>query len=194
MNQRRTTKRIDRAALLREELHQIQGETPGVLVAGKTYKYKLLKRERCQRTLYELIPPFLELVKAVLGSGVVPIKDIFEPIIKAAIAGEKMPDIPDFDYDFSKVDLGVISAAFRSMPWAEFWSLAQALLDGVTIDTQGYGKLKDHEYYDDKQPELISAMLMGLRVNYPHLVAFLPKASGGDDSTPDETDPERAEE
>lgn len=194
MNERRTTKRIDRAALLKEELHSIQGQSPGVEVAGKTYIYKLLKREKCQRTLYGLIPPFLDMVKVIMGSGVLPLKEIFKPIIEAAVAGRSIPEIPNFEFDFTKIDLGAISNAFRSMPFDEFWGLAQALLDKVNIDGEAYGKLKDHDYYDRRQKELIQAMLMGLRVNYPHLVASLPMASGGDDSTPAKTDPETAEQ
>lgn len=194
MNERRTTKRIDRAELLKKELHSIQGQSPGVEVAGKTYIFKLLKREKCQRTLYGLIPPFLDMVNVIMGSGVLPLKEIFEPIVKAALAGKSIPDIPDFDFDFEKINLGAISNAFRSMPFDEFWGLAQALLDKVNIDGEAFGKLKDHDYYDRRQKELIQAMLMGLRVNYPHLVASLPMASGGDDSTPAETAPEAAEQ
>lgn len=170
-------KRIDRGALLRDELLQHQGQTPPVQVAGKAYSYKLLKRKECQRVIYSLIPPFVDLVNVVMEGAAIPLKGLLNGDAEGKI-------------DVSKFDLSAISKALRALPFEEFWALAKALLNGVAIEGESYGDLDDHDYYDDKQGELIQAMLMGLRVNYPHLAALIKPASGDDGSTPSETPPQ----
>lgn len=170
-------KDINRGEILRDELLQHQGQTPPVLVAGKPYVFRRLKRKDCQRVIYSLIPPFIDVVNVIMDSGAIPLQKL--------LTG-------DVEFDISKFDLGAISKALRAMPFDEFWALAKALLSGVKIDKQSFGDLDDHDYYDDKQGELIQAMLMGLRVNYPHLAALINTASGGGDSTQAETGSEEA--
>lgn len=162
-----------------------QGQSQPVEIGEHQYVYKLLKRKKCQKVLYNLVTPFIKIVSTVIETVHVPIGDLITALIK----GEE-----DFDFeayfkemfkDKSSFNMDSIAKLFETLPFEKYWELACSILDDVEIDGTQYGKLDNHDFFDTRPLDLVKAISQGITVNYPFLIGFVKKkGDGSDDSSP----------
>jgi hypothetical protein len=143
----------------------------------RAYVFKKLKRKKCHQVLHSLVAPFIRVVSTLIETVAIPIGSL--------IKGEA-----DFDFDkaFKDGNFNTESLAglVESMPFDQYWALAQNILNGVEVDKTNLGNLDDHEFFDDKPLEMLKAILKGIEVNYPFLKdAMKKKGSGSKDSPPE---------
>jgi hypothetical protein len=157
------------AGLLADELRAHQGQTPTIEVVGKQYSFRKLKRKKCQKVLYSLVVPFLRTALKITGME----EFTLDKLLQGKIA---------IKLDPGKVTMTTVLEVIEALLFDDLWALASAVLGDVQIDGRQYGELDDHEYYDDKQSEMLVALVTGLRVNYPHIAVLMQPASGDGDS------------
>ncbi|MCK4960789.1 MAG: hypothetical protein KAT00_15355 [Planctomycetes bacterium] len=180
---------------LADKMRAAQGQTPAVGIEYKvqtgedengkpvfetqirSYVFKKLKRKKCHQVLHSLVAPFIRVVSTLIETVAVP--------IGALIKGEA-----DFDFDKAfkegKFNTESLAGLVESMPFEQYWALAQNILNGVEVDKIQLGNLDDHEFFDDKPLEMVKAILKGVEVNYPFLKDMMKsKGSGSKDSPPE---------
>ncbi len=154
----------NKQAELAEKIRAIQGQSPPVEVAGKQYIFKKLKRRDCQETLYNLIKPLINIVSTVLKKTDLQVGDLGNP--------EKFDALNNIE---------LIGEIFGSIPYDHLHQLAKNLLKDVIINNSiapdDFEKPDADEpgYYDDKQFELLQALMKAIQVNYPFLGGLIKK-------------------
>jgi hypothetical protein len=160
---------VNKHSQLAEEIRAIQGQTPPVKIAGKQYVFKKLKRRDCQETLYNLVKPLVKTVVMVIESSEVDIEDL-----------KDMDKIANALLD----NVALVADIFDVVSYDQIHKMAKALLKDVIIDNSiapddfENPDSDDPGYYDDKQIELIQAILKAITVNYPFLGDLMTKKGG----------------
>jgi hypothetical protein len=91
--------------------------------------------------------------------------------------------------DFS-LNTDTLVGLLEAMPFEKYWELAENILNDVEIDGVQFGKLEDHDYYDDKPIHMAKAIFKGIQVNYPFLSDMMKKKeSGSKDSSQENPTP-----
>ena len=151
---------IDKKSQLAAEIRAIQGQSEPIEVAGKLYVFKKLTRRDCQETLYNLVKPLIKTVSTVIEGVDLEIEDLtnIDKIAKAVMD-----------------NVGLVGEIFDAIPYDNIHRLAQKLLKDVIIDSAivpddfENPDADEPGYYDDKQLELLQAMIKAVQVNYPFL-------------------------
>jgi hypothetical protein len=155
-----------------QKIREAQGQSPAIEVDGRSYVYKKLKRKKCHQVLYGLVAPFIKIVSTFIQDVAIPLGSI--------TSGEFDPG--KWASDTTKglsINTDTIVKLVESLPFDEYWALAQNILNGVEIDGVQYGNLDDHEFYDDKPLHLVKAIFTGIQVNYPFLKDMIKKKESG---------------
>lgn len=158
-----------KAELLAEEMRAIQGQSPPMEVAGKQYIFTKLKRRDCQETLYDLVQPLIDIISTVIES-----------------ADLNITDLKDMDRvaDAIMNNIGLVAKIFKTISYDQIHRLAKKVLKDVIIDKtvapDDFENPDSEEpgYYDDKQLELLQALIKGVQVNYPFLGNLIKKKEG----------------
>lgn len=155
---------IDKRAELAEKIRAIQGQSPPVEVAGKMYVFTKLRRRDCQETLYNLIKPLIRIVSSVIEQSDFKVGDLGDP--------EK--------FDLTK-NVGLVAEIIDLVPYDQLHQIAKKILKDVIIDNViapddfENPDVAEPGYYDDKQMELLQAIMKGIQVNYPFLGGLIMK-------------------
>lgn len=157
---------------LARKMREAQGQTPAVEINGRQYVFRKLKRKKCHQVLYNLVAPFIRIVAALIETVAIPIGKLTsgEFDVEALLKSDKL-------------NTDTLASVLESLPFDDFWALACNILDSVEIDGIQYGKLDDHEFFDDKPFEMLKAMLKGIEVNYPFLGDLIKKKENGKDDS-----------
>lgn len=156
----------NKATLLAEQMRAMQGQLPPIEVAGKQYIFAKLKRRDCQETLFNLVQPLIDIISTVIES-----------------ADLDLADLSDMDKvaDAIMNNIGLVAKIFKSVSYDQIHGLAKKILKDVIIDNVfapddfEYPDKDEPGYYDDKQMELLLAIVKGIKVNYPFLINLMKK-------------------
>ncbi len=149
-----------------DKLREVQGQLPPVEVAGKQYVFIKLRRRDCQETLFNLVQPTIDAISTIIGSVNLKLSDLTneEKVTEAVMK-----------------DISIVSKVFSVVSYDQLNNLAKKLLKNVIINNSiapdDFENPDSDEpgYYDDKQLELIQALIKAIRVNYPFLGNLMKK-------------------
>lgn len=155
-----------KTALLAEQMRAVQGQLPPIEVAGKQYIFTKLRRRDCQETLYDLIQPLIDIISTVIES-----------------AGLDLASLSDMDKIAEAImgNVGLVAKIFKSISYDQIHNIAKKLLKDVVIDNEfapddfENPDAAEPGYYDDKQLELLQAIMKAVQVNYPFLINLIKK-------------------
>jgi hypothetical protein len=175
---------VDKQARLEAEIRAIQGQFKPVEVSGKSYIFKRLKRRDCQETLYNLVKPLIKTISTVIEAVDVEFKDLTDANkISKAIMN----------------NVGLVGEIFDAIPYDNIHRLAQKLLKDVIIDNEiapdDFENPDSDEigYYDDKQLELLQALMKAVQVNFPFLTDLMKKKGDSKSDSDQSTEKKKTE-
>lgn len=157
---------VDKRAKLAEEIRALQGQSDPIDVAGKTYVFKKLRRRDCQETLYDLVKPMIKVISTVIEKS-----------------GIEAGDLHDMDKIAKAVmeNIALVGDIFDAISYDKIHRIAQKILKDVIVnnsiapDDFENPDADEPGYYDDKQLELIQALIKGIKVNYPFIGSLIKK-------------------